>query len=63
MASIKADCTVVGIDSDGLFPVHEQRFLAEHIPGAKFHEITSAFGHDGFLLEYAQLTKILKPLL
>lgn len=63
LASIKADTTVVGIDSDGLFPVHEQRFIAEHVPGAKFHEITSAFGHDGFLLEYEQLKAIVIPLL
>lgn len=63
LGSIVADCTVVGIGSDRLFPVHEQRFIAEHIPGAKFHEIESAFGHDGFLLEYEQLEKIIEPLL
>ncbi len=63
LAGVKADCTVIGIDSDRLFPVHEQRFIAEHIPGAKYHEITSVFGHDGFLLEYEQLEKIIMPLL
>lgn len=63
LSSIKADCTVVGIDSDCLFPVGEQRYMAGHIPGAKFHEIVSRFGHDGFLLEYQQLTAIIAPLL
>lgn len=63
LAAIKAECTVIGIDSDALFPVCEQKFLAEHIPGARYREITSRFGHDGFLLEYGQLTGIIAPLL
>jgi homoserine O-acetyltransferase len=63
LATIKADCTVVGIDSDRLFPVEEQKFIAETVPGAKYYEITSKFGHDGFLLENDQLTEIIAPLL
>ena len=63
LGRIKADCTVIGIDSDGLFPVNEQKFLAENIRGARYHEITSKFGHDGFLLENDQLTEIIDPLL
>ena len=30
---------------------------------AVYHEITSKFGHDGFLLENDQLTEIIQPLL
>ncbi len=63
LSSIKADCTVIGIDSDCLFPIGEQRYMADHIPGAVFREMTSRFGHDGFLLEYPQLTEIVGPLL
>ncbi len=63
LEAIKTDCTVIGIDSDRLFPVEEQKFMAEHIKGAKYHEITSKFGHDGFLLENDQLTEIIKPIL
>ena len=63
LGSIKADCTVIGIDSDRLFPVCEQKLLASCIPGAKYHEMTSKFGHDGFLLENDQLTAIIEPLL
>ena len=63
LGSIKTDCTVIGIDSDRLFPVEEQKFIAECVPGAVYHEITSKFGHDGFLLENDQLTAIIKPLL
>ena len=63
LATINADCTVVGIDSDRLFPMEEQKFIAETVPGAKYYEITSKFGHDGFLLENDQLTEIIAPLL
>ena len=61
LGSIKARSIVIGIDSDDLFPVEEQRFLADNIPGAEYHEITSKFGHDGFLLEYGQIAGILAP--
>jgi homoserine O-acetyltransferase len=60
LQTIKAKTLVVGIDSDILFPVHEQRFLAEHIPNAHFREITSLYGHDGFLVEFDQLDTIIK---
>ena len=63
LGSIRTQCTVIGIDSDGLFPVEEQKFIASRIPGATYHEITSKFGHDGFLLENDQLTEIIEPLL
>lgn len=63
LGSIKCDCAVIGIDSDRLFPVEEQKFMAEHIPGAEYHEITSRFGHDGFLLEYPQLQEIFEQLI
>lgn len=63
LGSIRSECTVIGIDSDRLFPVEEQKFIASHIPGAVYREITSKFGHDGFLLENAQLTEIIEPFL
>lgn len=63
LGTIKAECTVIGIDSDGLFPVQEPKTIAENIPGAVYHEMTSKFGHDGFLLENDQLTEIIEPLL
>ena len=63
LGTIRTECTVIGIDSDRLFPVEEQKFIASCIPGATYHEITSKFGHDGFLLENDQLTAIIEPLL
>ncbi len=51
LGEIKANTLVIGITTDLLFPVSEQRFLAANIPGARFIEIDSFFGHDGFLIE------------
>ena len=63
LQTIKARTVVIGIDSDRLFPICEQKFLAEHIPGAEYREITSKFGHDGFLLENDQLKAVIGPLM
>jgi homoserine O-acetyltransferase len=57
LSSIRAKVLVVGIDSDLLFPVSEQQYLTAQIPGARFALIDSLFGHDGFLLEYDQLSQ------
>ncbi|KAJ2746463.1 homoserine O- acetyltransferase [Coemansia sp. BCRC 34301] len=51
---------VVGIESDGLFTIGEQYELAEHMPRAQMATIDSADGHDGFLLEFAQLNRLLR---
>lgn len=59
LKSVRARTFVAGIDTDGLFPVTEQKDMALMIPGAKFREISSRFGHDGFLLEYDRLIEIL----
>ena len=63
LSRIKADTTVVSIDTDGLFPPHHISKWAALIPGVHYLEITSNFGHDGFLLETAQLTDIISKLL
>ena len=60
LGMVAANTVCVGIDSDGLFPTCEQKFMAQHIPGAKYMEITSAFGHDGFLLEWKQIKDIVE---
>jgi len=48
---IKQRTLVIGIDSDILCPVAEQKFLTEHIPNSTLHVISSDYGHDGFLVE------------
>ena len=59
LAQIKARTTVVSIDTDSLFPPQESSVWSRWIPGADYIEISSRFGHDGFLLETARLTAIL----
>ena len=60
LKSLKAKTLVVGVDSDLLFPISEQKFLADSIAGATFHEINSCFGHDGFLIETPQIERCIK---
>ena len=62
LAQIKAKSIVISITSDGLFPPCESCQWAQHIPNAIYYEIESRFGHDGFLLETAQITTILQQL-
>ncbi len=60
LRAIRAKTLVIGIDTDILFPVSEQKFLAENIENAEYAEIASLYGHDGFLVEFDQLDTILK---
>lgn len=60
LSSVKAKTLCIGITSDILFPVEEQKLVAENIPGAAYTEIDSAFGHDGFLIEVGRLTEIIR---
>ena len=60
LRKIKANTLIVGIESDALFPIQEQEFLATHIPDAKFERIHSDYGHDGFLIEVVVLKKIIE---
>jgi len=60
LASIKPQVLIVGVDTDILFPLDEQRELASAIPGAQLAIIKSPHGHDAFLLEGPTLNKITK---
>ncbi len=60
---IQSKALAVGITTDILFPVNEQKLIAEYIPKGEFVEINSLYGHDGFLLEYEQLHKIISNFL
>jgi homoserine O-acetyltransferase len=60
LASIRARTLVLGITSDVLFPLVEQREIAEGITGAVYGELDSGYGHDGFLLETAKITQALE---
>lgn len=61
---ISADIHLVAVDSDLFFPPREiketYQFLISKRPNVFYHEINSIHGHDAFLMEYEQLTNILK---
>lgn len=63
LKKIKAKALVIGIESDILFPIAEQKYLSQHIPKAKFDAITSIYGHDGFLVEFEQIKKLINQYL
>lgn len=58
---ITCPTVVVGISTDIIFTSSEMKDLASKIPNARYHEIESEFGHDGFLVEHAKLNEILSP--
>ncbi len=51
LAGIRLPVLVVGSTSDVLYTPDEQRELASHIPDAELAWLTSALGHDAFLIE------------
>ncbi|MFA8437199.1 MAG: homoserine O-acetyltransferase [Marinifilaceae bacterium] len=63
LKKIQARTLVIGVDSDQIFPVDEQKEIAKGIPGAQYCEIHSLYGHDGFLLEQDKLTQIIREFL
>ena len=59
IGKISARILSIGISSDQLFPVHEQKLLA-HIAQGEYHELESAYGHDAFLLESDKITSAVR---
>jgi homoserine O-acetyltransferase len=58
LKQIKAKALVIGIETDILFPIHEQKYLSQVIPNATLEVLDSKYGHDGFLVEFDQMKKI-----
>jgi homoserine O-acetyltransferase len=63
LKSITIPTLIIGIKSDILCPLEEQRFMAAHLPGAALVEIDSNYGHDGFIIETKQITSHLAAFL
>ncbi|GMI47251.1 hypothetical protein TrCOL_g10540 [Triparma columacea] len=58
LGQVKIPVCVMGIDSDVLYPIEQQREIYDLLGGGggrKFIEIKSEAGHDGFLLEQEQV--------
>ncbi|PIQ20879.1 MAG: homoserine O-acetyltransferase [Cytophagales bacterium CG18_big_fil_WC_8_21_14_2_50_42_9] len=60
LTQITARTLVIGINTDLLFPISEQQFLARHIKQAIYKEVASLYGHDGFLIETAKLSQLIE---
>jgi len=64
--TIEASIHLVGIDSDGFYVNSENYDTLEKLSALgkkiKLSVINSIHGHDAFLIEYAQLLKILEPI-
>ena len=60
LSRIKAKTLVIGITSDLLFPVSEQKLIADGISNAVYEEIDSPYGHDGFLIETEIISALLR---
>ncbi|MEA1897061.1 MAG: homoserine O-acetyltransferase [Bacteroidota bacterium] len=57
---IKAKTLAIGISTDHLFPVEEQKFLANNIEKGTYVELDSFYGHDGFLIEVEKITEVVR---
>ncbi len=60
LGRIQAKVLCVGITSDLLFPTEEQKLIAAHSENAEYIEIDSFYGHDGFLIETAVVTDVVR---
>ncbi|UCJ09258.1 homoserine O-acetyltransferase [Chitinophaga pendula] len=58
LATLQQPALLIGITSDILCPPEEQQFLAQYLPHATYHEIDSSYGHDGFLIEFEKIGRI-----
>lgn len=60
LRGIQQRTLLMGIKSDILCPVEEQRHMADHLPNATLIEIDSAYGHDGFMVEGEKIANHLR---
>jgi len=63
LAGIQAKTLLIAISTDLLFYPQEIKGLQQYIHSARYLEIDSLYGHDGFLIETEQLTKNIKSFL
>ncbi len=59
LAAIVQPTLIIGITTDILCPLNEQRLLNQHIPNSTLVEIDSSYGHDGFLIEHEKISHTL----
>lgn len=59
LSTIKIPTMVIAISSDILFPPSEVKAIADAMPNARYVEIDSPYGHDGFLIETPAISSLL----
>jgi len=62
LARVTARALVAGVDSDRLYPLEQQRQVADAL-GVPLQVISSPYGHDGFLIEVETVGQLLGGLL
>ena len=64
LRSITAKTIIAAIDSDRLYLPGDQQVMADEIPGCDgLDMIVSPYGHDGFLIEFDQVSALTERLL
>jgi homoserine O-acetyltransferase len=61
-ASVRTPTAVVAVREDQLVPIADMRSLAQRLPHARLHELSSVYGHDAFLKEAGALRPVFKAL-
>lgn len=59
LSSITGKTLVVGINTDFLFPPAEQQRIARSLQNSQYREISTPYGHDGFLIEWDILEEMI----
>jgi homoserine O-acetyltransferase len=62
LSRVTAHAVIAGVDSDRLYPLSQQAELADGL-GVRLRVITSMYGHDGFLIESDQVSKLVEETL
>ncbi|MBZ8176807.1 homoserine O-acetyltransferase [Corynebacterium sp. 3HC-13] len=61
LATIQVPCFVVGVDTDILYPYHQQEHLSRNLGNVLgMARISSPVGHDAFLAEFRQMNRIIR---
>jgi len=64
LASITVPTMIVGVDTDILYPYHQQEHLSRNIGTLLgIAKLVSPIGHDAFLAEFRQMDRILRRFL
>ena len=58
LSRIRQPTLVIGIDSDILYPLDEQKELSTYLPNATLEVLVSDHGHDSFLIETETVNRI-----